>query len=836
MFMLRYRHIMRAMFVLATLASAEAAFAGGGPENVAVIVNGDSWASRAIANEFAALRQIPPSNIIIIDGVPDFEQVTVEEFRTHLLQPVIDEVTARGLERQIDIIAWSCDFPWAIDIRGDAGTTILPQYATPIASITGLTYLYGLVLARNINYVSLGSNYYYRRPDMPRDDVEWTEPSQREYQQAVESLQKRENLGEAERILAHASAEHPESATTAYNLACIKAVLGKHAEALDALSRAVELGWSDAEHTQSDEDLASLRALPEFARLVEQMQVERLFSVAQTIGFRHEYGFGPAGEKVEPHSGAHYALSTMLAVTSGRGLSVQEALDSLARSAAADETRPDGTFYFMRNRDVRSQTRQWGFASAVALLRQAGRSAEIVEGELPRGRGDILGLMAGSASFDFPASGSAILPGAICEHLTSFGGIMREGAGQTPLTEFIRAGAAGASGTVHEPYSIQAKFPDPFIQVHYARGCSLAESFYQSVAGPYQLLIVGDPLCAPWATSPRLALDGLRGAEVVGGTIEVKPRLLDDRRVNHLDLFIDGRLTGRFETADPVQIETDLLSDGWHELRFVAVADDLVETQGRVMTPIVVNNSGRRARIVVDRREASLDQEIEARVDAPGALHIEIVHCGKTVAVIEGERGSATIPARLLGMGPSLLQAHATFAENSTPDRAPTEARARLGPLNVVHSEPIEVRITAGKPLRPTGRGALNRELQPGLLITTESGERAVATETREPNWLTIEGVPHDETITLEGWLRVEEDGLHQLQLRTPRRMSLEVNGSPAGGLEETADWQFVPLYLARGLHSIKLILDGPGPPELAIRLGLRGCQALDGRRVRYRP
>ena len=66
---------------------------------------------------------------------------------------------------------------------------------------------------------------------------------------------------------------------------------------------------------------------------------------------------------------------------------------------------------------------------------------------------------------------------------------MSQGAGQTPLSEFLRFGAAGASGTVTEPYSPSpTKFPSPMIQVHYARGCTLAEAFYQSVSGPYQLL------------------------------------------------------------------------------------------------------------------------------------------------------------------------------------------------------------------------------------------------------------------------------------------------------------------------------------------------------------
>ena len=137
-------------------------------------------------------------------------------------------------------------------------------------------------------------------------------------------------------------------------------------------------------------------------------------------------------------------------------------------------------------------------------LQEHGVRGEIVDGSLPQGRDDVLGLVAGSAGFDWPASQSRILPGAICEHLTSFGGVMQENAGQTPLTEFLRHGGALSSGTVTEPYAIAAKFPLPFLHDHYAQGCSAAEAFYQSLSGPYQLLIVGDPLCTPWASRPAV--------------------------------------------------------------------------------------------------------------------------------------------------------------------------------------------------------------------------------------------------------------------------------------------------------------------------------------------
>ena len=48
--------------------------AGGGPENVFVVVNSASWASQSVANHFIKLRDIPPVNVylnsILQGGMP----------------------------------------------------------------------------------------------------------------------------------------------------------------------------------------------------------------------------------------------------------------------------------------------------------------------------------------------------------------------------------------------------------------------------------------------------------------------------------------------------------------------------------------------------------------------------------------------------------------------------------------------------------------------------------------------------------------------------------------------------------------------------------------------
>ena len=93
------------------------------------------------------------------------------------------------------------------------------------------------------------------------------------------------------------------------------------------------------------------------------------------------------------------------------------------------------------------------------VLADLGVAAEIVDGVMPMHKNNVQGAMLGAAGFDWKASGSTILPGAICEHFTSYGGIMSSKSEQTPLSEFLRYGAAGASGTVTEPFALPQNSP-----------------------------------------------------------------------------------------------------------------------------------------------------------------------------------------------------------------------------------------------------------------------------------------------------------------------------------------------------------------------------------------
>lgn len=296
-----------------------------------------------------------------------------------------------------------------------------------------------------------------------------------------------------------------------------------------------------------------------------------------------------AGKQLTSSGLSKYFLSVMLGFTGGLGNTKEEIQAYLQASALADGSRPKGSVYFMRNSDIRSSTRHDAFAEVVDELQRLGVTAREENGILPRDRTDVAGLVVGTSNFNWKESRSRIVPGAICEHLTSFGGLMATGNHQTPLTEFLRYGAAGSSGTVEEPGAVLAKFPHPVIQVHYARGCNLAAAFYQSVASPYQLLIVGDPLCRPWGSVPMVSAS-VATVNSSDSLHEVRIQVGKDVPVEYLELFIDGKSMG-MKVPDAVRLRFPLeLPPGRHEIRVVAVSKDFLRSRGRAIVRLDVPN------------------------------------------------------------------------------------------------------------------------------------------------------------------------------------------------------------------------------------------------------
>jgi hypothetical protein len=97
------------------------------------------------------------------------------------------------------------------------------------------------------------------------------------------------------------------------------------------------------------------------------------------------------------------------------------------------------------------------------------------------------------------------VPGALADHLTSFGGDLLA-TSQMNILDWIRAGVTASYGTVTEPTANPSKFPQPVVLVsQYFYGNTSLEAYNKSVLVPYQGVFVGEPLARPFGTKAYFA-------------------------------------------------------------------------------------------------------------------------------------------------------------------------------------------------------------------------------------------------------------------------------------------------------------------------------------------
>ena len=792
---------------LGLLSLASISLAGLAPENVAVVVNGDSWASMTVANEYQRLRGIPACNVIVLSGLTSVETTDVDHFRKEILTPVFGAIAARGLTKQIDCITYSVDIPYAVNVTSDMGSKKFPMVITGMASTNGLTYLHEWVERKDTEYLRLDINRYNRRTlPLPRG-ASLTEAETADMARGLDLYQQKKYAESAEVLkkLLDVGRSDPD---IAYDLACSLALAGKATEAISALKTAVESGWRNSVQTSSDPDLKSLQGRSEFVQLIDKMKSMPL-KVQEGFGFRSQRAWGRDG--TPGASGPHYMLSTMLGVTCGRANSVNEVLASLARSATADGTSPTGSIYFPQNGDVRSTTRAWAFNAAANTLKQLGLNAVVENGILPVKRADVAGAMIGTAGFDWNASGSTVLPGAIIEHLTSFGAVLSERSDQTPCTDFIRAGASGTSGTVTEPYALQQKFPTAFMHVMYCRGWTLAESYYQSLFGPYQLLVIGDPLCKPWAKSAKLSLGGITSGQVVKGHVDLKPKVVGGTpgSVASYEIFVDGKLVGSNLPGSSLRFDSTSVEDGTHLVSVVAIHVGPQELRSRASTWIQVRNHTKAILSAVPSEDRlSLGIPAMVLVKCPNAKSIELRHFGRVVGKLSGDNGWIEIPGKNLGLGRVSLES-----------MAHTAAGVILGAPVVLKVEEFDI----------VGKSDLTvtfEKVVPGLTISFGGGPAMRVKDTIDPAWLSSLAKGPSQHFVMTGTFETAKKDLYQVQLRTNTGAAVVIDGQRVVGSTDESQ-MFAPATVIPGRHKLQIIgIASPGA-FMDIRMGVNGVQHL---------
>ncbi|MDZ4852363.1 MAG: hypothetical protein SGI77_24000 [Pirellulaceae bacterium] len=640
------------------------AFGGATASQWVIVVNGQSARSRTIANHYSHLRNIPSLNIITLEDVPAENTVSLDVFRERILKPLLKEMENRKLWSHIQGVAYSSDFPTAVDLSAEPkpiGDNA--EYLTPVASINGMTYLFRFVLGEGQNYIAYVNNWYAQRPSVGI----FTSPTGQidsELELKLKKLRDEQEYYKLADILDDQLRSQPHQFPVAYAAAQAWALAGESAKSLQRLQQAIETGWSYSKYTQQDKTLDSLHEFSRYQALIRSCEDDP-FDWTPVLAFDARKFYSPNGiGSFAINSGVSYLLSFSLAVCTTGGNTQEEVIKQLTTSAGADYTYPKGVFYYTKTEDVRTKCREAGFKVATDRLKALGFEAAITDQKIPISK-TCLGVMMGEATFAWGVTKSKIVPGALCDNLTSLGGAM-ETSHQTKLTEFLRHGAAASSGAVTEPYSVQAKFPHPLMHASYAAGLTSAEAFYSSITGPYQLLIAGDPLCQPHTVPPRFKVVGLENGAQIAESVQVELHPSDETKTTkpqHISFLLDGQFQGKLGFPARMNISGQKLPTGAHEFRFIATDDTRLESRWEQAFWITSGPDYNQVKLTgPESWKASDKQPLAVEVfGSDSDAVIEIRHDKDYLMTVEDGRTRCEVPTDKLGTGPVRLQAVATI-------------------------------------------------------------------------------------------------------------------------------------------------------------------------------
>ncbi len=190
-------------------------------------------------------------------------------------------------------------------------------------------------------------------------------------------------------------------------------------------------------------------------------------------------------------------------LASGSGAAT--ALAVIDRGVSSDGTNPVGDGYLVRTNDSARSVR-WADYVYNTMPQWADGGLALRYIDQTSGGADSLSN-ASKVMFYFQSladvpniSSNMYLPGAVADHLTSYGGQVPQ-SGQMSIMRWLEAGATASYGTVVEPCNYTTKFPNPSMLLsHYYRGEPIIEAYWKSVAMPGEGLFIGEPLARPWSS------------------------------------------------------------------------------------------------------------------------------------------------------------------------------------------------------------------------------------------------------------------------------------------------------------------------------------------------
>lgn len=359
----------------------------------------------------------------------------------------------------------------------------------------------------------------------------------------------------------------------------------------------------------------------------------------------------------------------MLGYIGEKGSTVDTVIQSIQRGRMSDYRGMRKGIYFVTSDDVRSKCREWQYYPVVNEL--AGRSVEaVVTTNFPVGAENVMGVLMGAETVD-PSSIKSFAPGAMAEHLTSWSAEFQKP--QTKATAWIDAGATASAGAVVEPYSNPDKFPSARFFAHYASGCTMLESFYQSIACPLQTLLLGDPLAKPYAVPLQVQVLGSNRLEMDFTYIAKAAARQQNVEVLY-SFLLDGKEIRGVSEDSTVYIRALKMADGYHELRAVARIKHTVEFSRSAVKPFVVACKG---------RSVTIEPNVQKTGRHTHGVNVQIggEEMPETLRLVSGERvldekdyapdAGLTLDELVIGEGPNRIRVIAVYADGMEVSSAP---------------------------------------------------------------------------------------------------------------------------------------------------------------------
>jgi len=181
--------------------------------------------------------------------------------------------------------------------------------------------------------------------------------------------------------------------------------------------------------------------------------------------------------------------------------SFESAKALIDRGVSSDSSLPAGTAYLLSTSDINRNVRARTYEDTLSAWYRDKLNIEILKQDSVKHKNDVMFYFTGMAHVKHLET-LGFLPGAVADHLTSFGGRMKSAdqGGQMSSLRWLEAGATGSYGTIMEPCNFPMKFPDPNIFLdYYLFGESLLFSYWKSVKWPSEGLFIGEPLASPFA-------------------------------------------------------------------------------------------------------------------------------------------------------------------------------------------------------------------------------------------------------------------------------------------------------------------------------------------------